>query len=157
VKAAEKGKTLASVALALKTVVPLRDLELAATGNDDETGKMLDSLVERAHKLMAGSLDDMTKQTERTAERANRIVTKVVQRRDGGTESRTHRRGLDNNDQRELKDTIKTCRQIVDSCKDLAAGFAKDDEPFDDLEDVAKTTAERANEVLTDNYSELSN
>jgi hypothetical protein len=38
------------------------------------------------------------------------------------------------------------------SCKELAEGFAEEDEPFEDLEDLARDTGERANDVLNDDY-----
>ena len=153
VAAAEKGKTLPPIAAAMKAVVPLRDLELAATGKDEETADTLKELVERAHTLMAKGLDDMAKRTERISERANELVDYTV-RRNGRTEVRTRRRGLDNRETRELKEVVQTCGKVIESCKELAEGFAEDDEPFVDLEDQARDVGERAHDVLTDNYKD---
>ena len=151
VAAAAKSKTLPPVATAMKAVAPLRDLELAATDKDDETAATLADLTKRAHKLMADGLDDMAKRTERIADRANETVLVPV-RRNGRVQERERRRGLDNNQVRELKNVIDTCRQVIASCEDLAKGFAEDDEPFEDLVEQAKDTGERANDVLSDNY-----
>lgn len=151
VAAAAKSKTLPPVAAAMKAVAPLRDLELAASGKDDETTATLDDLTKRAHKLMADGLDDLAKRTERIADRANEMIPYVT-RRNGRTQERERRRGLDNNQVRELKNVIDTCRQVIGSCEDLAKSFAEDDEPFEDLVEQAKDTGERANDVLTDNY-----
>lgn len=151
VAAATKGKTLPAVATAMKAVAPLRDLELAATGKDDETAKTLDELVKRAQKLMANGLDDLSKRTERIADRANEMIPVTV-RRNGRAVERDRRRGLDNNQVRELKNVIDTCRQVIASCNELAEGFAEDDAPFEDLVEQATDTGERANDILSDNY-----
>jgi hypothetical protein len=152
VTAATKGKTLPPIAKALKLVVPLRDLELAATGKSAETAETIDDLVTRAHKLMAAELDGMSKQTERIADRANEEIQYTYRSRSGGTETRFRRRGLDDRDTRELRGMIETCRQVIASCKELAEGFTEDDARFEDLEEQAVDTGERANDVLTDNY-----
>jgi hypothetical protein len=155
VQAADKSKTLQPIATALKAVVPLKDLELAATGNVSETAETTKELVDRAHKLMARDLDDRIKRTERIAERANQIIIYNVPLRSGASEQRTKRRGLEGTDYKELKETVATCKRIVDSCKELTEGFTDDTEPFEDLEDQARDTGERAHEVLTENYSNV--
>lgn len=150
--AGDKAKTLPPVAAALKAAVALRDLELAATGADDDTAATLDDLTHRAHKLMARGLDEAAKRTDTIAERADDLV-EYTARVNGGTETRTRRRGLETAWARELKGIIETCRRVHESCKELAAGFAEEDEPFDDLREQAEETAERANDVLTSNYA----
>jgi len=154
--AAAKAKTLPPIATALKAVLPLRDLELAATGKDGETGKTIDDLVQRAHKLMARGLDDIAKRTERIADSANEIIDYEVSR-NGRRERRSRRRGLDNVESRELKGMVDTCRKVIASCKELTEGFAEEDaeEQFEDLAEQAKDTGERAHEVLTDNYQSV--
>jgi hypothetical protein len=153
-QAAAKAKTLPPLAAALKAVIPLKDLERAATGHDAETAETVNQLTDRAHKLMARELDDMTKRTERIAARAKELYEYSVPSRigDNRTEIRTGMRGLQQKDVQELKATIKTCKQIMVSCKELAEGFAEEDEPFEDLEDLARDTGERANDVLNDDY-----
>ena len=132
--------------------MPLRDLELAATGKSGETTETIDDLVKRAHKLMAAELDDMSKRTERIADRANEEIQYTYRSRNGGTETRVRRRGLDDDDVRELRGMVDTCRKVIASCKELAEGFSEDDELFEDLEEQAVDTGERAHDVLTDNY-----
>jgi hypothetical protein len=152
VQDADKAKFLVPIATALKAVVPLKDLELAATGKDTETSETIKSLVDRTHKLMAKSLDDMTKRTEKIATKADELIEYTIQTRTGGTETRTRRRGIDKDASRELAEIIDTSKKIVQSCKDLTEGFTDDSEPFDDLVDIAKDLTERANDVLKDNY-----
>jgi hypothetical protein len=156
VVAAEKRKDLPPVAAALKEIVALKDLEIAATGKDVETKETIQLLVDRAHKLMAKGLDDMTRQTERIAERANELVQYTVDRPGGGYETRTKRAGIDRDDADVLKGVIKDCKQVIQACKDLTTGFTEDVEPFEDLEDLAKQTGERAHDVLTENYTRVS-
>jgi hypothetical protein len=153
VQAAEKAKALPQIATALKAVVPLKDLEVAATDQDAETAETLNALTDRAHKLIARELDDMTKRTEKIAARASELIDETFSRPNGTQELRTRQRGLDNNATKELKTTIETCKRIIKTCDELAEGFAKEKEPFEDLQDVAKSTAERADEVLKDDYS----
>jgi hypothetical protein len=153
VQAADKGKSLVPVAKALKVVVALKDLEVAATGSDAETADTIKDLVDRAHKLMSRGLDEMTRKTDRIAERANELIQKEVLRTDGTREYVTRRRGIVNEESKELKQYVEDCKRIVESCKELTASFTDDAEPFEDLEDQAKDTAERAYDVLKDNYS----
>lgn len=155
VQAADKGKTLVPVAAALKAIAALKDLEIAATGAAPETAETMQDLVDRAHKLMAKALDDMTKRTGRIADRANELVQFTSTRPDGLSEQQTRRRGLEGGDVRELKETVKTCKLIIQSCKELTEGFTDDSEPFEDLEDLALETGDRASDVLTDNYSSV--
>jgi hypothetical protein len=152
---ADRAKTLAPIADALKVVAPLRELELAATGADAETVETRRDLVDRVRKLMAKSLDDMTRRTVRVRERANELVQHTVQRRDGSQETRTSRRGVQNDERKELKQTIEECKRIFESCKQLAEQFADDADPFEDLAEQARETGETAHEVLTDNYSSI--
>lgn len=155
VVAADKSKDLPKVGAALKEVVPLKDLEVAASGKDSETTETIKNLVDRAHTLMAKGLDKMTRDTERIAEHANQIVQFAVTRADGSQEFRTRRQGIDRDETDELKGMIRDCKQVIDACKDLTKDFTDDTEPFEDLEDQARTTGERAHHVLTDNYSRL--
>jgi hypothetical protein len=152
---ADRAKTLAPIADALKVVAPLRELELAATGGDAETTETTRDLVDRVRKLMAKSLDDMTRRTTRIGERANEIVQYTVQRRDGSQETRTSRRGVQNEERKELKQTVTECKRIFDSCSQLAEQFPDEADPFEDLAEQARDTGERAHEVLTDNYSRI--
>ena len=115
VREAEKAKTLQPIATALKAVIPLKDLEIAATDHDAETAETLNDMTDRAHKLMARELDDMTKRTERIAERAKELYEYSVQSLDGRSEIRTGMRGLQQKDVKELKTTIDTCKRIIQS------------------------------------------
>jgi hypothetical protein len=148
VQAAEKARTLPPVATALKAVVPLRDLEIAATGAEGETKETVKQLVDRVHTLMAKSLDEMTKRVTRINEHANELVT--IPLATGGYSS--HRRGIEGQDRNELKGIIDTCKQIVTSCRELGEEYDTG-KPFEDLEDQAKDTAERANDALKEEYS----
>lgn len=155
VQDAKKAKVLPPIATALKSIVPIKDIEVAATGRGGETAATTKDLVDLAHKLMAKGLDDMVRRTATISERAEELVTRTVTRADGLSETRTRRRGLGNDDAKELKGMIEDCKRIVQSCKELAESFTDDTEPFEDLEDQAKDVAERANDVMTDNYSSL--
>lgn len=152
---ADKAKTLPPIAEAMKAAAELRDLELAATGKDEDTADTLDRLVQRTHKLMARGLDEAAKRTEAIAERANQLI-EYTQRTNNGTERRTRRRGLDSNDSRELKGIVETCRKVFESCKELAEGFAREEDAdqFADLQEQAEDVGRRAQDVRTDNYSD---
>jgi hypothetical protein len=152
VQAADKAKTLPPVATALKAVVPLRDLEMAATGGDGETKEQIKQLVDRVHTLMAKGLDDMTKRVTHISDHASELVTYAVMLRDGSSDFRTRRRGLENQDRGELKDIIKTCERIVTSCREMTDEFDAG-KPFEDLEDQARDTGTRANDILKEDYS----
>jgi hypothetical protein len=153
VQAAEKSKTLPPIGTALKSVVPLKDLEIAATGQTSETNETLNTLTDRAHKLMAKELDDMSKRTERIAARAAELIEYQYTRPDGFTDYRTRQRGLEKDDPKELKSIVEASKNVAATCKELTDSFASDAEPFEDLEDVAKNTAERADDVLKADYS----
>ena len=155
VVAAEKRKDLPPVAAALKEVVTLKDLEVAATAKDVETRETIQLLVDLAHKRMAKGLDDMTRRTERIAERANELIQYTVDRPGGGFETRTKRAGIDRDDADVLKGIIADCKKVIQACKDLTASFTEDVEPFEDLEDLARQTGERAHDVLTENYARV--
>jgi hypothetical protein len=148
VVAAEKARTLPPVATALKVVLPLRDLELAANGGDSETRETIKQLVDRVHTLMAKSLDDMTKRVIHISQRASELIN--VPLANGGFLSQ--RRGLDRQDKTELQNVIETCKQIVTSCGELTEQFDAG-KPFEDLEDQARDTAERADDALKEDYS----
>ena len=155
IQEAQKSKTLPPIATALKAVAALKDLELASTGKSAETSEATKDLVDRAHKLMAKALDDMTRRTARIGAAADELVTQTITRADGTSETRTRRNGLVGTDAKELQGIIDDCKRIVQSCKELTAGFTDDTEPFEDLEDQATDVAERAHDVKTDNYSSL--
>lgn len=148
VVAAEKARTLPPVATALKTVLPLRDLELAATGGEAETKETVKQLIDRVHTLMAKSLDDMTKRTTRINQHASELITLPLS---GGGFS-TQRRGITREDKTELQGIIDTCKQIVTSCKELTDQFDAG-KPFEDLEDQARDTGDRANDTLKEDYT----
>ena len=153
---ADKAKNLPAIADAIKAALALRDLELAATGKTDDTADTVDALVQRAHKLMAAGLDDAMKRIESIADRANELV-QYTARVNGGTETRTRRRGLQASQTKELRGIVETCRKVFESCKELSAGFAEDDdEQFDDLQEQAEDTGQRAQDVLTDDYTDRS-
>jgi hypothetical protein len=154
VQAADKSRnrSLLPVAKAIKAVSGLKDLEVAATGKDAETAETIKDLVDRAQKLMARGLDDMTRRTERIAERADELVEKQVIR-ENSVEYVTRRRGVDTNESKELKQIVEDCKRVAQSCKELTESFTDDTEPFDDLQDQALDTAERATEVLRDSYT----
>ena len=155
VLATEKRKDLPPLAAALKAVVALKDLEVAATGKDVETKETIQSLVDRAHKLMAKGLDEMTRRTQRISERANELIQYTVDRPGGGFETRTKRAGIDRDDADVLKGIIADCKKVIQASKDLTEGFTEDVEPFEDLEDLARDTGERAHDVLTENYARV--
>lgn len=148
---ADKAKNLIPIAKAMKVVVPLKDLELAASGADSETGETIKDLVDRSHKLMAKGLDDMSRRASKLEEKANQMEQRSVRRLDGSTDYVTERRGLMRDEASELKRTIQDCKKIVETCKELTANFTDETEPFDDLIDQAKDTGERAYDVLKDN------
>jgi hypothetical protein len=148
VQAAEKARTLPPVAAALKAIVPLRDLEIAATGGEAQTKETVKQLVEVVHTLMAKGLDDMTKRVTRISNHANELVN--IPLATGGYAS--HRRGISSEDRTELKGMIDTCKQIVASCRELTEEYDAG-KPFEDLQDQAKDTAERANDALKEEYS----
>jgi hypothetical protein len=154
--AADKAKNLPPIAAAMKAAASLRDLELAATGKDDDTADALDHLVKRAHKLMAKGLDEAAKRTEAISERANQLVEYTYRTNGGGTETRTRRRGLGNGESRELKDILETCRKVHASCDDLVKGFAQEDDAdqFADLKEQAEDVGLRARDVMTENYDD---
>lgn len=148
---AEKAKTLIPVAKAMKVVVPLKDLELASSGADSETSGTIKDLVERAHKLMARRLDEMTRRASKLEDKANQTTQRQKQRLDGSVEYVTERRGLMRDEAKELKGVMEECKLIVQSCKELTESFTDETEPFDDLVDQAKDTGEQAYEILKDN------
>lgn len=152
--AADKAKTLPPIAKAMKAAAELRDLELAATGKDDETARALDRLVQRAAKLMAKGLDDAARRTEAIAHRANQLI-EVTEPTNNGTRRRTLRRGLDSDESRELKNIVETCRKVFESSKELAEGFGREDdiERFTDLQEQAEDVGRRAQDVRLDDYS----
>jgi hypothetical protein len=148
---ADKAKTLVPIGKAMKAVVPLKDLEVAATGADSETGETIKDLVDRAHKLMAKGLDDMSRRAGKLEERANQMTQKSRRMADGSTEYVTERQGLRREEANELKQTVQDCKKIVEACKELTANFTDETEPFDDLIDQAKDTGEHAYDVLKEN------
>jgi hypothetical protein len=156
VAAADKAKNLPPIAAAMKAAAALRDLELAATGKDADTRDTIDALVSRAHKLMARGLDEAAKRAEAIADRANQLVEYTYRTNGGGTETRTRRRGLLAEDSRELKDLLETCRKVHGSAKELAEGFADEDdaEQFADLQEQAEDVGLRVKDVMTDNYGD---
>lgn len=153
--AADKAKTLPPIAKAMKAAAELRDLELAATGNDHESAAALDRLVQRATKLMAKGLDDAARRVEAIADRANQLI-EVTERTNNGTRRRTRRRGLDSDDTKELKNIVETCRKVFESSKELAEGFGQEDdvERFADLQEQAEDVGQRAQDVRVDDYSD---
>jgi hypothetical protein len=148
VVAAERARTLPPVAAALKAVLPLRDLELAANGGEAETRETVKQLIDHVHTLMAKSLDDMTKRVTRISQHASELITLPL----AGGGFTTQRRGIDHEDKTELQGIVDTCKQIVNSCKELAEQFDAG-KPFEDLEDQARDTAERASDTLKEDYA----
>src|SRR5687768_9382169 len=71
VKAAKDAKALPPIVQALEAAGGLRTLEIAATGEDAEVKGMVADLSDKALKMMAGAVADMTKAVDLIDQSAN--------------------------------------------------------------------------------------
>jgi len=155
VKAAVAGKSLVPIAEASKLLSGLRAVEFVSAGDNKQTEQITGDLTKRSLKLFGDALDDLTAQTQRISDSANRVVTENVNVTSGGQtfmQTQTHRKGLAGQDAASLKAIKAECEKIPAAAWELAQALGADTAPFKAVAAKADSLKDKANTVLTDDY-----
>ena len=162
-KAAKDAKSLPPVVDALQAAGGLRNLELAATGDDAQVKALVQEIAARAQKMMAGAVRDMTDtvtQIEESANRLQEVMTPV--RGPGGlggvggayAERSYKKRGLTTPDMKDLRRVIADCQKLVPAVKELVDKLGDSGEDFKPIGKDAVEVGTRAQKVLTTDYAD---
>ena len=154
VNAALDGRTLTGIADGLAAVEGLDVLELGVGGGDDAR-QMVKDLRARGLALMAKTLQLMTTRTNEINRAANEIQRVRVTVFDGTRNVdrfEVRKRGLQDNDFRDLKDVIKTADMIIPNAKGLMAATGGKQREVEDLVTAAEEVKRKAEKTLTDDY-----
>lgn len=147
VESLKKRNGLKPIADAIELVTAFRPFELAATGADDESKKMLQDLGGAGARLMTQEITRLSGRVDAIEKSAE---TKTVDLSDN---TYTYR-GLSGNDRKELNEAMDTSKKIVQAVDELnkvlgeAAGDA-----FAEIPSDAEKLGTRARQVLNRDYT----
>lgn len=165
---AARQKVLPPIAAAIKEVKAVVDLELGATGSQDETNGMLSDLNGQGLKLIGKTVDRMAKRVDSIDAAADEVIRQRVSPVRGGRgvtptrrtgvdrrgrfagEEIERRRGVRPEEIQELKEIIKTCPQLAKAAGELVEMSGQDTDAAESIIDKATETAEKAEGVLAD-------
>ncbi len=152
IESLKKQTTLPPLMEGIKQAGDLRTIELAATDSDETCKQMIGGLAEHAAKLMSDTLQKMSLGVEKTAEAANKTEQIPQEFPNGGRQTVTIKRGLNSNDQSNLKGVISTCKSIELACEQLGKSMKVENDAFASVKADASKLATRAEEVLKADY-----
>jgi len=157
-KAAKGSKSLPPIADALKEIGDIRMLELAATGADAESSKMVEELAGQAHKLMDGAVQDMAALVKDIETSANDVQPVAVPARSPNGRGpimyqSARRRGLTTRDTQDLKRTIGDLKKLVPMAHDLAQSLGEQGKQFEKVAEDGEAVGNQAQKVLTTDYA----
>jgi hypothetical protein len=157
-KAAQKAKSLPPISDALKQAADLRMLELAATGADAETSKMIEEVAGQGQKLMGDAVKDMADLVKAIEASANDVQPVAVPARGPGGRGpimyqSAKRKGLTTRDMQDLKRVIGDLKKLLPMARDLAAELGEQGKPFEKIADDGEATGNEAQKVLTTDYA----
>jgi hypothetical protein len=156
-KAAANSKSLVPIHDASKMLASVRAVERVSTGNNKQTEQITADLTKQSLKLLNDALDDLSTKTQRISDSANRVVTENVSFTDANgrtfMQQQTHRKGLGPQDGPTLKAIKADCDKIPAAAAELAQALSADAGPFKSIAVKADTIKDKANTVLTDDYS----
>ncbi len=159
VKAVRDSKSLAPIMEVMPAVHILRSLEVAATGHDDETKKLVSDMAQHARDLMTTAVDDFSRKLDDIDKTANELLESRTMYHDanapGGVNSMVvwRKRGLVQADTAVLKSTISTCDRIIPASRDLADAMGTEGKEFDGVRASAERVGHKAEALLSANYS----
>jgi hypothetical protein len=157
VAAAQGAVTMGPILDAAKALATLRALEKAGTNDEIQSKPLATALAASASVLLGNSVAAMNAAVDAIAAGANLVYAVPIQRVDPVSGVRaidqiTRRRGLVNDEPAQLRSLQQTCAQIVTACYDLHLALDATD-PFAGIASDANTLAQKAGQVLTDDYS----
>ena len=171
-KAAAAGKSLKPIADMFQMVEDLRAAELAGTGKTDRTDGLITPLAAHAKTLTGDEVQRQKQRVDKIDASANKIIDYSAPLRSRGgpygpgagsnsnripTEKRYKKQGLLGTDERDLKDVIATCKNVESANAQLAQAFGQTlGAPLLEVASQAKAVGEKANVVLTADYSHSS-
>jgi hypothetical protein len=129
---------------ALDVAVPLRALELGATGASGEVDGLITPLCTRAHELMRDEVKSMSSRVDKLDKAANK-------KKKMGSAYR--KRGLSAEEQGELRDVARACEQVGLAARQFADVAPANAERFTALRGDAQALHERATRVLNTDYT----
>jgi hypothetical protein len=156
-KAAANARSLVPIAEASKLLSAVRAVERVSTGSNKQTEQITADLTKQSLKLFNDALNDLSTKTQRISDSANRVVTENVNFTDANgrtyMQQQTHRKGLAPQDAQVLKGIKTECEKIPVAASELAQALGADAGPFKTVAAKADTIKDKANTVLTDDYS----
>ncbi|HVT89915.1 MAG TPA: hypothetical protein VHD56_13760 [Tepidisphaeraceae bacterium] len=136
----------------MKQVGGIRDLELAATGSDAKSKKILTDIASKAGQLMSSAVKQMAENVQQISDTANQSSDQIVNIPGGGTQVLKVRRGLNSNDIAALNDVIDTSRTIAEAC-DAIGEESQAAGPLAAVGKDATKLADQAEMVLKTDYA----
>lgn len=142
---AESADTLVPILEAVPRVLDVRSLELAATGDDEQTRPLATAVGARARELIAAELRTIDRRVAEIERTANTLIDS------GGRHDYVTRRGLFSPDRKALRETIAYVRRIgrtAEEAQELARAYGGDPQRWDPIVASAAATLHRARQVL---------
>ncbi len=138
--------TVADLLKGLDVAIAVRNLELAANGSDAESQAEIKPLADRAEDILNDQLKVIDKRVEKLSKSAN------TKKKMG---SHYRKRGLAEEEKRDLRKDAVECNQIADGAERFAAAISSASEDFEGIRRNAQQLVKRAEEVLTADYSAI--
>lgn len=154
-KSATAGKTLVPVVDLVRQLGDLRAVEQAATGATTDTDKLLDELADHARGLMADEVDRLDKRTDRISTVANEHIPIIDLSPSYNSGTRFKLKGLEVQDQKDLKEAIDTCGKIAAVAHDFADVGSASTAPFQKIQKDADKAGDKARDVLNTDYNKI--
>jgi hypothetical protein len=157
VNAAMNGRSLPAIADALQQLRGLDELE-RGVGGGEEAHRMVVDLRTRGLTVMAQTVQVMNARTEEITRSANELVRVPVDTLVNGqliTTTQLRKRGLVNNDRRDLTEIVRTADMIIPNVRGLMEATGGKVREVEDLIIAAEELRRRADRALNADYNNI--
>lgn len=157
VEKAMDGRSLVMIAEAVKALQGIDELEVAADGGTEESRQLVSELRSRGIALMAKTVLQMQthqQQIDKTASELIRYLVAIPDGLGGVTQQvRYRKRGLENQDTKDLKEIIRTAEQIIPNARGLAQATGGQVREVEDLITAAEDLVRKTDRTLKADYT----
>lgn len=149
---ATDNKSIQDVLAAAPLVAHLRDFDLAAHGNDDESRQLAQNIAEHGRDLLTAMVDKIAVRVDVISGRA--LAIEQIQMAYHNTNT-WHRHGMENMEPKELADAVTNTDKVAAAAKILADELNPDADFFTPMTKEAKRVHDKAVKTLKADYGEV--
>ncbi len=157
ISAATDGKSMQAVLDVAPALAHLHELDWAAHGNDDDTKQMSASIAAHGRDLLGEMVDKMTIRADVISSKAFAVEQYKIQIPNGhgySSQDRWRKHGLENLEEKELKDIVANTEKIQAAAKTLTDNLATDADFFDRVTKESKRIHDKAAATLKTDFNQ---